>query len=88
MTNLEIIAKEMERAKIEIPCHTYIGWRERGYQVKRGEKAVITTMLWKPVKAKQIKEDEEKQDKMILVKAFLFSEAQVKERKEDGTCEE
>lgn len=61
MTNTEIITrsavlagiytKEEAEAIIKsghvLPLHTYSAWKEAGYQVKRGEKAVLAVMLWK-----------------------------------------
>lgn len=86
MTNLEIIQQEMILRNISIPCHTYLGWKERGYQVQRGQKALFSLKLWKPVKAKEVKEDAEKNSKMILVKAYMFSLEQVKPIEGDTEC--
>lgn len=90
MTNNEIIANEVIfnelmteeeviatlEAGYRLPFHTYAEWQRLGYQVQKGEKAVIKTRLWKPI----TKKDEETGDnktKMILVKAALFSNEQV-----------
>lgn len=68
MTNEEIITRtaiqlgiltESEAEQIimsgrEIPLHTYSAWKARGYQVKKGEKAVCKVSLWKKSKAKKI----------------------------------
>ena len=73
MTENEVI--EMFEAGYRLPFHTYAEWARMGYQVQKGSKAVIKTMVWKPV----IKENEEgeKETKMIMVKAALFSNEQV-----------
>lgn len=61
MTNTEIITrsavlaglytKEEAEAILKtgacLPLHTYSAWKAAGYQVKRGEKAVLTVCLWK-----------------------------------------
>jgi hypothetical protein len=61
MTNLEIIAsevitrelltKEQVNEMLEkfgmLPYMTYQEWKYKGYQVKKGSKAIIKTKLWK-----------------------------------------
>lgn len=61
MTNEQIIQKsavhagiftEAEAAAIissgrRLPLHTYSEWKRMGYQVKQGEHAALTVMLWK-----------------------------------------
>ena len=61
MTNTEIITrsavlaglytKEEAEAILKscrvLPLHTYSAWKQAGFQVKRGEKAVLTVCLWK-----------------------------------------
>lgn len=61
MTNTEIITrsavaaglytKEEAEAILKtgacLPLHTYKAWKSAGYQVKRGEKAVLSVVLWK-----------------------------------------
>lgn len=61
MTNTEIITrsavlaglytKEEAEAILKtgacLPLHTYSAWKAAGYQVKRGEKTVLTVCLWK-----------------------------------------
>lgn len=73
--------KEIEIQELE-PIHTYAGWRECGYQVKRGQKAIAKFNIWKCTKKKKEnkeKEDEaeEEKDYMFLTKAFFFSMKQV-----------
>ena len=47
----EFITIETDAGKkqIEIPeeIHTFNGWKERGYQVKKGEKSAIKFPIWK-----------------------------------------
>ena len=60
------------------PIHTYAVWKELGYQVKRGEKAISRLNIWKHIVKKPKTEEEEKpQEKMIMKTAYFFSPAQV-----------
>lgn len=70
------------------PIHTYAGWREHGYQVKRGQKAIATFNIWKCAKKRKKEKEneensEEKKEYMFLTKAFFFSQKQV-EKIENG----
>lgn len=59
--------------------HTYNKWKELGYQVFRGEKAICKLAIWKPISKKKA-EDEEEQEKdvrMTMKTAFFFSAKQV-----------
>jgi antirestriction protein ArdC len=47
MTNLEIIEKEKMINGIDCEAHTYVAWLQLGYRVKKGEKAVFSTKIWK-----------------------------------------
>lgn len=99
MTNCEIIEKEeialiaTGELKVGEHLHTFQGWKQLGFSVKRGSHALVTTKLWK--KCKEVKttnkhenlgigcddETNEKNEKtykdFILVKSFLFSSSQV-----------
>lgn len=71
------------------PIHTYAGWREQGYQVKRGQKAIATFNIWKCAKKKKKEKEneedsEEKKEYMFLTKAFFFSQKQVEKIKNGG----
>lgn len=59
--------------------HTYAVWKELGYQVQKGEKAIASFYIWKFVG----KEDEEDEDKMFMKKASFFKRSQVKEAEND-----
>ena len=74
------------------PIHTYNGWKARGYQVKKGEKAIAKFPIWKYV-AKVSKETAEVFDpddtdhiegtgKMIMKMSAFFTDEQVEEVKE------
>lgn len=58
--------------------HTYSRWKELGYQVQKGEKAIAQFVIWKHVAGKKKKEtDEESTDRMFMKKASFFKRSQV-----------
>ena len=86
ITNKEIISLEMVTRGIEEEVHTFAKWKSLGYQVKRGEKALFQTMLWKMKKGKkQDDNNEEQQDdkevkkynNFFMAKSSLFGRSQV-----------
>ena len=86
ITNKEIISLEMATRGIEEEVHTFAMWKSLGYQVKRGEKALFQTMLWKMKKGKkQDNDNEEQQDdkevkkynNFFMAKSSLFGRSQV-----------
>ena len=99
MTNAEIIISNMailiEKGiiKPENEINTYIGWRMKGYQVKKGAEHVADFPIW--VKSKKKKEQPEeneeeqktetkKQRPFILQKAFWFTNEQVEKIKQEA----
>src|SRR5574344_642377 len=106
MTNTEIITSEViangiyTKEQVEIfaqkgftvPVHTYAEWKSLGCQVKKGEKAIIQTRLWRfSSKAVTIKdndgnETEEQDNHYYLAKAFLFDIKQVEKEAEQQTA--
>ncbi len=72
-----------EKIELEEPeeLHTYRGWQELRRQVKKGEKAVATFLIWKHT-VKKTEEDEEK-EKMFMTKAFFFTVGQTETIKEE-----
>ena len=107
MTNLEIVTTVAvanglytEEELVEfydemdmMPLQTYQEWKRSGYQVKKGEKAMIQTKLWKKnpkyqpsTEETEETEDEEqkKQRAFYLTKAFLFNFNQVEAIKKGG----
>ena len=95
MTNAEIIVTAMVNANLnpeEVEVNTFVGWKRNGYSVKRGEKAVFSTKIWKPCKFKKVEEensadvaddankDETPKKRLMLVTAHFFTDEQV-ERK-------
>lgn len=79
MTNREIIEMEKINNKLhpDTELHTYAIWKSLGYQVQKGQKAIINTKLWKMIDMKD-KKTGKKEEKMILCNASLFSYEQVK----------
>lgn len=86
MTNIEIIAN----AKIKLVAdgiisedeelHTYNHWRKLGYQVFKGEKAVVSLVIWKNTGKKKDDDEDEAEKKpgyMIHKRAYFFSTKQV-----------
>ena len=67
----EVVVEEAE------PIHTYQKWKELGFQVQKGEKAVAQFMIWKHVTKKAEKEGEEDERKMFMKKASWFKLSQV-----------
>lgn len=62
--------------------NTFLYWKSNGYHVKRGEKARVTTKLWKRKTKKQQENEENEENEnsdrnYILVNAYLFSTSQV-----------
>ena len=76
MTNAEIITGNCILTGISEPVDTYPGWKAKGYQVKKGSKAVFKTKIWKPCKTKNEKTGE-KEKRLLLVNASFFTKSQV-----------
>ena len=70
-------------AGMRLPLHTYAQWAALGYQVKRGEHAVLKMRLWKYKNRRQNVQDEdtvdapESRDDFFLTTANLFHISQV-----------
>lgn len=65
-----------------LPFFTYQEWQKRGYQVRKGEKALFKTKLWRVRKSKEEKEEEERGEiqlvkDYIMVTAAIFGREQV-----------
>ena len=106
MTNEEIIIQaalaeklftEKEIAVIlatgnRLPLHTFSEWKRLGFSVKRGEKARLTTTIWKWT-SKPLKKDEAPAEDapececghFYLSKAHFFTTEQVERIKEANT---
>lgn len=64
--------------ELEIPeqIHTYQRWKELGYQVQKGQKAIASFVIWKHTSKKKEDTDEE-ENKMFMKKASFFKMSQV-----------
>ena len=66
----------------ELPLHTFAEWKSRGFAVRKGEHAKLTTQIWKfKGRGKQtveVSEDDDKNSRnFYLTKAFFFTADQV-----------
>lgn len=59
------------------PIHTFQGWRELGYTVRKGEHAVAKFPIWKHTVKKAKQEGEHDISKMFMQTAAWFTAAQV-----------
>ena len=74
-----------EQSGRRLPLHTYAEWQRLGFQVKRGEHAVLKLQLWKLGKQKNAPEAAENEDpdasesrsKFFRTAAYLFLSSQV-----------
>lgn len=57
--------------------HTYEGWKERGFQVKKGEHADLKLAIWKQGKSKEREDGSTVPGKMFLKTAHFFGIGQV-----------
>lgn len=85
MTNMQIIETECVLRGITENVNTYQGWARNGQQVKKGEKALFQTLIWKPrknvkVEATEEMTEEEMKSKFIMVKAYFFGMSQTEAR--------
>ncbi len=62
------------------PIHTYNAWKEMGFQVRKGEKAVAQFTIWKYRAQKNEETDEEENGKMFMKRASFFTVRQVEAR--------
>ena len=71
--------------KIELPepepIHTYNGWKDQGYQVKKGEHAKASFPIWKYSGKKDEETGEEENGHCFMKKAFWFTFDQVERGK-------
>ena len=61
--------------------HTFAAWKNRGYKVRKGEKAVARILIWKYANREVENEDGEVEDRsrMFMKTAAFFSQSQVEE---------
>ena len=76
VTNNQIIALECATRGIVEVVHTYAKWKELGYQVQKGQKALFTTCIYKYVE-KQDKDGNVTSKKMFPKNSAFFRLSQV-----------
>ena len=57
--------------------HTYQRWRELGYQVRKGEKAIASIRIWKHTAKARQEDPTEMEEKMFMKNASFFKVSQV-----------
>ena len=60
------------------PIHTYAIWKQLGYQVNKGEKAIASFTIWKHT-SRINTETEEEESRIFMKKASFFKRSQVTE---------
>lgn len=76
---IEVEDADGNKRQLEMPetIHTFNGWKERGYSVKKGEKSNIKFPIWK-YSSKQIEsedgEETEKANMFMKMSAFFTAE--------------
>lgn len=91
-TNEKIIVEyeDGKKEELQIPeqIHTFNGWKERGYSVKKGEKSKIKFAIWKytakkiEVENKDGEKEETEKTNMFLKMSAFFTAEQVEKIKE------
>jgi hypothetical protein len=81
-TGKVFIFEDADGNQIEVketePIHTFAAWKQMGYKVKKGEKAVAQFTIWKHKSGKVDEETgEQGKDKMFMKKASFFTREQV-----------
>lgn len=76
MTNEQIIAQYCEENGITEQIHTYNRWKQLGFQVQKGSKAVAKITIWKASRKKS-DEDDEDEPRMFMKTASFFAASQV-----------
>lgn len=66
-----------EEKQLEVPeeIHTFNGWKDKGYRVKKGEHSTIKFPIWKYTERKK-DDDEEKTDASMFMKLSAFFTAE------------
>ena len=70
MNNTLLINQAIENSTLDktLAYHTYKEWKNKGYQVQKGQKAVLSVQLWKKVG-----------NRFVQAPSYLFSQNQVEE---------
>ena len=79
-TGRTVVFQEMDGEPVEFKeteqIHTFAAWKELGYTVKKGQKAVAKFPIWKYV-SKKNEETNKEDSKMFMKVAAFFSSSQV-----------
>ena len=79
-TGRTVVFQEMDGEPVEFKeteqIHTFAAWKELGYIVKKGQKAVAKFPIWKYV-SKKNEETNKEDSKMFMKVAAFFSSSQV-----------
>lgn len=79
-TGRVVVMQSMDGEPIEFKeteqIHTFAAWKELGYVVKKGQKAVAKFPIWKYV-SKKNEETNKEDSKMFMKVAAFFSSSQV-----------
>lgn len=84
---MEVEDKDGNKQQVEIPeeIHTYAEWKQMGYQVQKGQKAITQVVIWKHTTHEN--EDGEDESKMFMKKASFFKQSQVEKIERDDIVE-
>lgn len=83
-TSFFIVASSMKAQGLDgipyLDAKTYKGWKECGFQVKKGEHSTLGSITWIGVEGKEAKPGEDATDGFVMPKAYkLFHRSQVEE---------
>ena len=65
--------------KVPDEIHTYQAWKSRGYQVRKGSKAVTKLRIWKYVDGREDENGRKEPDRHFMKTASFFCRSQVEE---------
>lgn len=70
----EVEKADGTKEKLEVPeaIHTFNGWKERGYCVKKGEKSKIKFSIWKHTSKTVEKDGKEEETSSMFTKVSAF----------------
>lgn len=77
MKGEEVTVRETEE------IHTFAGWKELGYCVKKGEKAKAKIIIWKHTSKHNEETGQEENVKMFMKNASFFARSQVEKKGEE-----
>lgn len=81
-TGREVIHPDGFKCEEPEQIHTYSVWKQLGYSVKKGEKAITKIPIWKrTVKKKEVDGKEEEIENMFMKTSSFFKFSQVEKTK-------